>query len=112
MWPLAATLLFVLDPRCMKTPDEKLKYPGSIVKYQISYVVLFCCLLADRRQQLKIEINIHAYKCCVQSKSGVSMRIQASFVSQVSNYSRKKKDRNRNSMCKIKGQHLSLAFGC
>ena len=40
MWPPAATL-FVLDPRRMKTPNERFKCLGSIIVNLISYVVLF-----------------------------------------------------------------------
>ena len=44
MWPPAATL-FVLDPRRMKTPNERFKCLGSIIVNLISYVVLFCSVL-------------------------------------------------------------------
>ena len=52
MWPPAATL-FVLDPRRMKTPNERFKCLGSIIVNLISYVVLFCSvdILTIHQQQ-------------------------------------------------------------
>eukprot|EP00956_Cyclotella_meneghiniana_P002486 scaffold2855_cov23-Cyclotella_meneghiniana.AAC.1 len=78
MWPLAATLLFVLDPRCMKTPDEKLKYPGISA-------------MCSQRQE-----------SAGGSKSKPPLCLESQFIAA----------KDGNSMRKIKGQPLPLAFGC
>ena len=59
MWPPAATL-FVLDPRRMKTPNERFKCLGSIIVNLISYVVLFCLIVSitNGKTRLRAKIGI------------------------------------------------------